>query len=74
MHNLIVEDEGNDTAVALEFEYMGDLMQLPNQNPATVKEFIQMYQQIRYRPSHQQLKNDQAKYQWAVKRENSVGM
>ena len=54
MHNMIVEDEGDDTAAALEFENMGDPIQLPDQNLATFEEFIQMHQQIRHRPTHEQ--------------------
>jgi hypothetical protein len=49
MHNMIVENEGDDAAASLEFENMGDPIELPNQNPATFEEFAQMYQQIRQR-------------------------
>ena len=40
MHNMIVEDEGDEVAAALEFENMGDPIQLPEQNPATFEEFM----------------------------------
>ena len=53
MHNMIVEDEGDDVAVALEFENMGDPIQLPEQNPTTFDEFIKMHQQIRHRQTHE---------------------
>ena len=56
MHNMIVEDEGDDVAAALEFENMGDRIQLPDQNPATFVGFIQMHQQIWHQPTHEQLK------------------
>ena len=48
MHNMIVEDEGDDIAATLKFENMGDPIQLPDQNPVTFEEFIQMHQQIRH--------------------------
>lgn len=73
MHNMIVEDEGDDAAAALEFENMGDPIQLPDQNPATFEEFIQMHQQIRHRPTHEQLKEDLIEHQWPVKGDNNVG-
>ena len=41
MHNLIVEDEGDDVAVALEFENMGDPIQHPDWKLAPFEEFIQ---------------------------------
>ena len=44
MHNMIVDDESDDAAAALEFENMGDRIQLPDQNSATFEEFIQMHQ------------------------------
>ena len=44
MHNMIVEDEGEDAAVGLEFENMGDPIELREQNPATFDEFVQMHQ------------------------------
>ena len=65
MHNLIVEDEGDDAAATLEFENMGDLIQLSDQNPTTFEEFIQMHQQIRHRPTHEQLKEGLIEHQWA---------
>lgn len=34
MHNIIVEDEGEDAAACLEFKNMSDPIQLPHQNPA----------------------------------------
>ena len=74
MHNMIVEDENEDAAAALEFENMGDPIQLPDQNPATFEEFIQMHQQIRHRPTHEQLKKNLIEHQWAVKGDNNVGM
>ena len=58
MYNMIVEDEGDYVAAALEFENMGDPIQLPDPNLATFEEFIQMHQQIRHRPTHEQLKED----------------
>ena len=49
MHNMIVEHEGDDAATSLEFKNMGDPTELPDQNPATLEEFVQMHQQIRHR-------------------------
>ena len=43
MHNMIVENEGDNATATLEFDNMGYPIQLPNQNPATVEEFIQMH-------------------------------
>ena len=43
MHNIVVEDKGEDAAAALEFENMGDPIELPDQNPVIFEEFIQMY-------------------------------
>ena len=40
MHNMIVQDEGEDVAGGLKFENMGDPIQLPNQNPTTFDEFV----------------------------------
>ena len=74
MHNMIVKDEGDATATTLKFENMDDPIQLPDQNPATFEEFIQMHQQIRHRPTHEQLKEDLIEHQWAVKKKNNVGM
>ena len=74
MHNMIVEDEADDAVTALEFENMSDPIQLPDQNPVTFEEFIQMHQQIRHRPTHGQLKEDLSEHQWAVKGHNNVGM
>ena len=58
MHTMIVEDEGDDALVALEFENMGDPIQLLDQNPDRFEKFIQMHQQIRHRATHEQLKKD----------------
>lgn len=44
MHNMI--DEGDDAAGGLEFENMGDPIQLPRQNPDTFDEFVQMHQKF----------------------------
>nr|XP_045087060.1 uncharacterized protein LOC123494768 [Aegilops tauschii subsp. strangulata] len=44
MHNMIVEDEGEDATAGLEFENMGDHIEVPNKNPATFEEFVQMHQ------------------------------
>jgi hypothetical protein len=74
MHNMIVDDEGEDAAATLEFKNMGDSIQLPDQNPATFEEFIQMNQQIRNRPTHEQLKEDPIEYQWTLKGDNNVGV
>ena len=63
MHNMIVEDENEDAAAALEFENMGDTIELPDQNPTTFKEFIQTRRQIRHRPTHQQPKEDLIEHQ-----------
>jgi hypothetical protein len=41
---MIVKDEGEDATAALEFENMGDPIELPDQNPATFEQFIQMHQ------------------------------
>ena len=49
MHNMIVEDEGDDVAATLEFENMSDPIKLSDQNLATFKEFVQMHHQIRHR-------------------------
>ena len=49
MHNMIVEDVGDDVAAALEFENMSDPIELLDQNLATFEEFIQMHQQLRHR-------------------------
>ena len=73
MLNLIVEDEGGDAAAALEFDNMGDPIELPNQNPITFEEFIQMHQQIWHR-THEQLKEDLIEHLWAVKEDNNVGI
>jgi hypothetical protein len=37
---MIVEDEGEYVAVGLEFENIGDSIELPDQNTATFDEFI----------------------------------
>jgi hypothetical protein len=74
MHNMIVDDEGEDTTATLEFENMDDPIELPDQNPATFEEFIQMHQQIRHRPTHEQLKEDLIEYKWTVKGNTNVGM
>ncbi|XP_020179846.3 uncharacterized protein [Aegilops tauschii subsp. strangulata] len=63
MHNIIVEDEGDDAAAALEFENMGDPIQLLDQNRATFEEFIRMHQQIQHRPTHKRLKEDLIEHQ-----------
>ena len=44
MHNMIVEDEGGDAVVGLEFENIGDPINFPDQNPTTFEEFVQMHQ------------------------------
>ena len=74
MHNMIVEGEGDNNVAALKFETMGDSTQLSNQNPTTFEEFIEMHQQIRYQPTHEQLKEDLIEHQWAVKGDNNVGV
>ncbi|XP_020164442.1 uncharacterized protein [Aegilops tauschii subsp. strangulata] len=74
MDNMIVEDEGEDAAAALEFGNMGDPIHLLDKNLATFEEFIQMHQQIRHRLTHEKLKEDLIEYQWAVKGDNNVGM
>ena len=56
MHNMI--DEGDDAAGGLEFENMGDPIQLPRQNPDTFDEFVQMHQQVWHRATHERLKED----------------
>ena len=73
MDNIIVEDEGDDVAAALELENMGDPIQLPDQSPTIFEEFIQMHQQFRHRPTREQLKKDLIEYQWAAKGEIMLG-
>jgi hypothetical protein len=74
MHNMTIEDEGEDVAATLEFENIGDPIELSDWNPATFEEFIQMHQQIQHGPTHEQLKEDLIEHQWAAKGDNSVGM
>ena len=74
MHNMIIEDEGDDAAAALEYENMGDPIQLLDPNQVAFEEFIQMHQQIRHRPTHEQLKEDLIEHQWTVKGNNNVEM
>ena len=69
-----MEDEGEDIVTGLEFENMGDPIEVSDQNPTTFQEFVQMHQQIRHRPTHEQLKEDLIEHQWAVKGDNNVGM
>ena len=43
LHNMIVQDEGAGADGGLEFERMGDAIELPAQNPASFEEFVQMH-------------------------------
>ena len=43
MYNMIMDD-GEGDARGLKFDHMGDLILLPNQNPAAFDEFVQMCQ------------------------------
>ena len=71
MYNMIVEDEGDYVAAALEFENMGDI-ELADQKPATFEKFIQMYQQIRHLAYHEQLKEYLIEHLWTIKGDNNV--
>ena len=44
MHNMVIEDDGEDAAVTLEFEHMSDPIELLDQNFAIFEEFSQMQQ------------------------------
>ena len=46
----------------LEFEQMGDPIELPRQNPVTIKEFIQMHQHVRLGATHEKLQDDLVLY------------
>ena len=46
MHNMIVEDEDDVAAVSLEFENVGDPINLLDQNPTTLKKFVKRHQRI----------------------------
>lgn len=56
MHNIIMEDEGEDAITALEFENMGEPMKLPQQNRFDM--FVQMHQEIHRQASHEQQMKD----------------
>jgi hypothetical protein len=67
VHNMIVEDEGEDAAAGLEFENMCDPIKLPDKNLPTFEEFIQMHQQIQHRATHERLKEDIIEHLWRIK-------
>lgn len=46
MHNMIVEDEGEDVVACLESENMGEPIELLEQNPTTFDEIVKMHKQI----------------------------
>jgi hypothetical protein len=46
MHNMVMEDEGEDVAATLEFENMSDPIEHSGKNPALFHDVVQMHQQI----------------------------
>ena len=72
IHNMIVEDEGEDAVIGLESENMSDPTELPNQNPITFNEFVQMHKKIRHQATHEQMKEDMIEHMWVVKANNIV--
>jgi len=53
---------------------MEDPIELPDQNPSTFQALIQMHQEIRYQPTHEQLKENLIEHLWVVKGDNNDGM
>ena len=58
MHNMIVEDESFGVLHGLDSKKVGDPIQLPEQNPTTFEDFLQMHHQIRNQGTHVKLEND----------------
>jgi hypothetical protein len=57
IHNIIVEDERDDSLYDLQWDYMGELIE-PQCAPTTLEEFLHVYHEIYDETPHFKLQND----------------
>lgn len=70
MHNMIMEDLGEGVRHGLEFQNMGDPIQLPEHNPTTFADFLELHHQIHNSQIHAQLEDDSTEQLWTFQMDN----
>lgn len=63
MHNMIFEDERDDSIFDKEWDFRGDLVE-PQHGPTSFDQFLHTHHAIRDRVAHNQLQNDLVEHMW----------
>ena len=64
MHNVIVEDERDDSIFDEGFDFQGDNVEPLHQEPATFDQFCQFHRELRDWHTHKALQNDLVEHVW----------
>ncbi|XP_073363501.1 uncharacterized protein [Aegilops tauschii subsp. strangulata] len=64
MHNMIVEDERDESIFDQGFDYQGENIEPLHQDPATFEQFVQFHREMRDWHSHLNLQNDLVEHVW----------
>ena len=64
MHNMIVEDERDESIFDQGFDYQGENIEPLHQDPATFEQFVQFHREMRDWHTHLNLQNDLVEHVW----------
>ena len=64
MHNMIVEDERDESIFDQGFDYQGENIEPLHQDPAIFEQFVQFHREMRDWHSHLNLQNDLVEHVW----------
>ncbi|KAI5019576.1 hypothetical protein ZWY2020_044464 [Hordeum vulgare] len=64
MHNMIVEDERDDSIFDQGFDYQGENVEPLHQEPVTFQQFVQFHRELRDWHTHLDLQNDLVEHMW----------
>nr|XP_020186936.2 protein ALP1-like [Aegilops tauschii subsp. strangulata] len=64
MHNMIVEDERDESIFDQGFDYQGENIEPLHQDPTTFEQFVQFHRELRDWHTHLNLQNDLVEHVW----------
>ena len=64
MHNMIVEDERDESIFDQGFDYQGENIEPLHQDPTTFEQFVQFHREMRDWHTHLNLQNDLVEHVW----------
>ena len=64
MHNIIVEDEHDDSIYDQGFDFQGENVEPEHAPPATFEQFVEFHRELRDWHTHVQLQDDLVEHMW----------